>query len=279
MGRKIFWGACTGIIVSFVFCAFMEDTLRRHGVWMVIPFICFGGLLFGASLPIVRNFLAEKRSLQLQCEAASRSLLAQRERLRNDLVMLNTHSKTASADLPHLLRTAIAALDTAEDEFKEGVIPSFWDAVEQAVNSLASFESKLQVLISNSNEYRAKSQNLGTPAVEPFQISFRTLPDPTPTAKRLRALVRQAQKSFQFVTIYEQRKTNQLLVAGFSSLGQAIGEMGDRLDFSLGELSSSLDHGAAGIREQMRSDAESRQEHEEKTREMLDNIQHRRKPR
>jgi len=41
-------------------------------------------------------------------------------------------------------------------------------------------------------------------------------------------------RKMPFITrqIYEQRKTNQLLVAGFGNLAHAINDLGDRLDTS-----------------------------------------------
>ena len=87
----------------------------------------------------------------------------------------------------------------------------------------------MQRLIQNSHFYTEEAPKLETPP-PPFQLGLQTLPDASHTANRMRAVVRRAQKDFHFATIYEQRKTNQLLVAGFSSLGQAINELGDRLD-------------------------------------------------
>jgi hypothetical protein len=49
-------------------------------------------------------------------------------------------------------------------------------------------------------------------------------------------IVRKAQSDFQFATIYEQRKTNQLLVAGFTNLAQALDGMGQRIASSIDDL-------------------------------------------
>jgi DNA anti-recombination protein RmuC len=110
--------------------------------------------------------------------------------------------------------------------------------------------------------------------------------------------------------VYEQRRTNAILIAGFSSLGQAIEHLGDRivtaisglavsLDCRLASLESSLESTAnaaaeqsaalraelqrsTGVNEavlgQLRQDAEARTESERLALRMLDNIQRRRKP-
>ena len=110
--------------------------------------------------------------------------------------------------------------------------------------------------------------------------------------------------------VYEQRRTNAILIAGFSSLGQAIEHLGERivtaisglavsLDCRLASLEASLESTAnaaakqsatlraelqrsTGVNDavlgQLRQDAEARTESERLALRMLDNIQHRRKP-
>ena len=99
-------------------------------------------------------------------------------------------------------------------------------------------------------------------------------------------IVRQAQKDFQFWTIFEQRKTNQLLVVGFGSLASAIAEMGSQIEMSLYELDLALSSSADVARgssaqvvgrldsvlDQERSEAQARHKHEAEEREVLKEI-------
>ncbi len=141
-----------------------------------------------------------------------------------------------------------------------------------------------------------------------FDLGFKVLPDATHVSARLKAIVRQAQKNPHFATIYELRKTNEILVEGFTNLGQALTEVGDRLENSMDTLRSSLTEGFAEAasasrrataelvaeleqtreqsakdsreaREISSKDSEARRKHEREEREMLDNIQRRKKPR
>jgi hypothetical protein len=82
----------------------------------------------------------------------------------------------------------------------------------------------------------------------------------------LRSIVRVAQKNFQFATIYEQRKTNQLLIGGFSTLAQAINDLGSRLESSLDELTSSVSLELSAIRRSQREAFEELIEEEQSTR-------------
>jgi flagellin-like hook-associated protein FlgL len=112
------------------------------------------------------------------------------------------------------------------------------------------------------------------------------------TAERMQAIVRKAQRNFQFAMIYEQRKTNQILVAGFTSLAQALDQMSQSITTAIDSLAKSVDSMSSSLGKSMRR-IESRLDNisettsdylddqagrEEKTIEMLDNIQRGRKP-
>lgn len=236
----------------------------------------------------------EERRQRIAAEhVASQQALALR------LTNLITDSTGKAAGLPTLLGSANQLIDHAEQEFEDGAFGPFWDAVEQSATKLANFEVTTKTLIKNSQSYRQEVPRLeGAPP--PFQIGLDTLPDASSTAERLRRVVRRAQKNFHFATIYEQRKTNQILVTGFSTLGQALNELSDRLDRSLNDLASAIDMSISKLasdiqsshrsmtselvteieatREQAIADSKARREHEQKERDMLDNIQRRRKP-
>ena len=52
--------------------------------------------------------------------------------------------------------------------------------------------------------------------------------------------------------IYEHRKTNQILVAGFRNLGQAVEEMASRITASIDSLSTSVDKMTSTLDESLR---------------------------
>ncbi|MDA1049673.1 MAG: hypothetical protein O3C40_04225 [Planctomycetota bacterium] len=173
-------------------------------------------------------------------------------------------------------------LDRAEQEFAEHAYAPFWDQVEHAINNLAAYEKGIATINRCAILY-AKDSVETTALVSAFDLPMGVLPDARPTARRLVAVVRMAQMDFYFAQIYEMRKTNKLLVAGFSTLASAIYEIGDVISSSLDELSTSLHRSlddlleatdAAGRRQVEREAAESRKRQEE----MLDNIQRKRKP-
>lgn len=184
-----------------------------------------------------------------------------------------------------LSSNADAALDRAEDEFAERAFAPFWDAVESAVNDLAQIDGAIRSIGENCISYRTDVEKLDSPPAA-FDIETASLPSVPGTAERMHKIVRQAQKDFQFSTIFEQRKTNQLLVLGFGTLASAIAEMGSRIKMSLYELDLALSSSADMAREssaqivgrldsvldQERSEAQAKRKHEAEEREMLKEI-------
>lgn len=240
--------------------------------------------------------VAEQRKRAEERQEAEKHALAVRFTNRvARLTTLASESMQTASSLPKLVQVADSTLDVAEQEFQDGAFAPFWDAVEKTANHLAELESVIQKLIQNSTFYKEEAVSLATP-LPPFQLGLQTLPDASHTAERMRSVVRRAQRDFHFASIYEQRKTNQLLFAGFQTLGHAINELGDRLDASLADLSSSVGIGISDLvsgqerlkstvvseltlsREQAAKDAATQRENQSKELNMLNNIQRRRRP-
>ncbi len=250
------------------------------------------------------------RRAKLEAEAAELRAAREAERLRHrqeqdayrkKMLLLGEQSLGIFESIPKQLQTAELQLDQAEIDFSEGVFAPFWDSVESAANSLGRFDEGIRSIGTNSAQYTGliKQYELEPPG---FPLSAQTvakLSAGSATAERMKAIVRNAQRDFHFATIYEQRKTNQLLVAGFTSLGQALEQMTWRIAASIGDLAGSIDSMGSMLndsvqavdsrllemetttvqhREALAIQDSERTEREEKAIEMLDNIQRRRKP-
>ncbi|RJQ18998.1 MAG: hypothetical protein C4560_06700 [Nitrospiraceae bacterium] len=216
---------------------------------------------------------------------------AYQDSLHQQILGYVSDSNTILKNLPVQIDIAENALNEAETEFKERAFAPFWDAVETAATRLAIFNFGIQQIKDNAINYMEEKKKLDSTPPR-FQINIGTLPIATRTSDRMRRIVRRAQKDFQFSTIYEQRKTNKLLVEGFSSLGQALNEMTCRITTSIEALFNSIRDLASSNREsskellagvesllnQMHSDAETSRDHNREERKMLDNIQRGKKP-
>jgi hypothetical protein len=253
-----------------------------------------------------------RRQRQAAETETKRQRAAAQESLLQQLGWLSSSATTAFGQIPKLLLDAEAMLDRAEQEFNEGLFSPFWEAVEQALRNLASASAKVDEV---ANSARQHSHTLLAYEGQPvsFPVDARcsaALELARETERRLRAIVRNAQKNFQFATIYEQRRTTNVLIDGFQTLAGAIDGMAYRLQNSLESLGSAIRDLEAGqatrhsetlgsmfdIREALNNNAEqARLQHAEtaKQRElttskqtqvafdqlaMLDNIQRTRKP-
>ena len=211
--------------------------------------------------------------------------------------------------MPVVLAQAEIALDRAEEQLHIGRYSPFWEAMEEATRQLSAFEDDVRLIESRRSTHQVQARQL-TSAAPPFSLGVSVLPDPAATHKRLVMLYNQAQLNPQYALVYEQRRMSTILLAGFSSLGQAIEGLGDRtidaithlrtaVDCRLVSIESSLEASAtaaakqdaalveemhcvaktdADVLGQLRQDSLLRSEHERVARRMLDNIQRRRKP-
>jgi len=259
-----------------------------------------GGLIKLGQLPGKRRLAMEEERRRVQAEANRRAAQkaavaaaqAAQQRLASQLDTLMSQSAASARELPNLMADAERSLDLAEYEFAEGAFVPFWDAIEVAAKRLADVEGTIQKLIQNSQSYQKDATGLET-RPPPFQIGLKTLPDASHTTSRMRVIVRGAQKDPDFTKIYLMCRHNELLVAGFSTLGQVLSEIGDRLDSSFGRLASSINVSISGLASEIassqkemtttlagridRSTAQGASDAKTEI-EMLDNIQRRRKP-
>jgi hypothetical protein len=281
------------------------------------------GAVIGATLGYYRDEELRKFREIHERERLEAAAILERERLEAaaianasaraaDLAKLKhvaAEVQRAVSSLSIILGKVEMALDRAQDELKSGLYSPFWEAIEGATSAVQLFDSTLSSIELKLAEYRIQAAQVGSDAPS-LSIGVSVLPDPANTRRRLIALYREAQKDPHFAIVYEQRRTNAILIAGFRSLGQAIEGLGDRitdaidrlsdsLDCRLVSLESSLESVAAVAREQsaalrtelqqshdaneavihqLRQDAEARSEDGRLALRMLDNIQRGRKP-
>lgn len=226
---------------------------------------------------------------------------AEQDRYQKQLIVLGDKSIQLFEQMPEHLKTAEEHLNQAELEFSEGAFAPFWDAIEKTAKTLGSFDEGVQAIENNSSSYRVLIPKYeGVPPQFPLsRSSVEKLSVGSSTAERMKEIVRTAQRNFQFATIYEQRKTNQILVAGFTNLAQALDRMTWQITESIDNLAGSVDSMASTLNESMsaihsrlgdmagtniKQHSEvvklesARVEREKRTLQMLDNIQHHRKP-
>lgn len=255
---------------------------------IVAGFIVFSGLaivaLFGFLLPISdqKEEQKEEEKRQRMAEIAEqerrhaeqerrraeqiRHIKAQRARTLAEAEKAVYDAQFSAVQLPLILAEAELALDRAENELAEELPSPFWEAIEDAALRLKDFDNQLHSIENNRIKHLRLAESLNGKAPE-FTLGISLLPDTKNTNQRINILFRRAQKMRDFPIIYEQRRTNTILLEGFRSLGNAIVSLGvqlqselialgDKLDCRLSNLESALQDSADQLAEQHREQLE-----------------------
>lgn len=175
--------------------------------------------------------------------------------IRQILADIVLDALTTIRGLPGEVDQAEQGCIRAEREFADGAFAPFWDAVEDAVTHLARFDSGIQRIRTSRTSYDTKVGSLDS-APPPFTVDANALPNAIRSADRLRRIVREAQRDFQFSSIFEQRKTNRLLVSGFANLGEALRDVRYSLESSIEELSGTFSDSIGGLAMSNREDTQ-----------------------
>lgn len=320
---KCIWGAILGAIGGFI--AFLAVGLA---LWIVVGLITWdsktgeavanfavllvpAGIVIGIMVPIreeAQRRQAAKETEEARRQAAKEAEEARRQRhreeqrgYRNQMIAIGEQSMVLFESVPNHLRSAEGYLDKAEVEFADGAFAPFWDCIENAAKALGRIDEGVHHIKDNSSRYGEliKKYEDTPPGFPLARESVTKLGVASTSAERMQAIVRKAQRDFQFATIYEQRKTNQILVAGFTNLAQALNDMTWQITASIDDLARSVDGMTSTLDESLRTihsrvgdvaEAVSRHSdeaskaaseasmREEKVLNMLDNIQRGRRP-
>lgn len=252
------------------------------------------------------GYLLDRRRKAIETkEAEQRKREESRKVVSAGLKVVNDAALESFEKMPALLVGAEDALEKAKTHYKEGAFAPFWDSVEEVATALATFDKEVESLRGSARlygEFAAHSETL-PPRFSIATESIQGMVVANTIADRMQPLVREAQRNFEFAMIYQQRRTNQLLVAGFKGLAQAVDALGARITLSIDSLSdqvtslidqianmsSSIDRSLSGLRttleaqhvagrQQNEQQALALAERHDKALEMLNNLQRRRIP-
>jgi uncharacterized protein YfcZ (UPF0381/DUF406 family) len=220
-------------------------------IWAAFKYwyVTLGLAVLGAIIyAIVQANEAREREDAAEAERKAKEL-ADQERYRSEQTALRrrmsdmgAQSLDAFEKLPTHLSLAEQYLDRAQVDFAERAFAPFWDCVESTAKQLGHFDEGVRRIKTNTAAYSELiTEYASSPPPFPLaQRSVERLSVASSTAKRMGNVVRNAQRDFQFATIYEQRKTNQILVAGFTNLAHALDQMTWQITASIDDLSKSV---------------------------------------
>lgn len=187
-----------------------------------------------------------RREFNRKCELPFPDVLDDNDRLR--LILQN--SPRLANDVNVNLENASAWLVRAESEYHQNAFAPFWDAVENAAGALDVVQKDIRALAKNGKWYNRRLLQCRRHTFPAFNVRLESLPDPTPVADELRRIVRMGQTNFQFATIWEHRRTREVLIGGFRTLGEGIENLGRLIQASVADLRESIASDLAGVVEE-----------------------------
>lgn len=147
----------------------------------------------------------------------------ERLRLEHEIRSIAREISEKRSSLARSLKECSDLLDLAEEEYSEGVINPFWEALESAVSHLGFFRATVETIHSNVSRFGKLCRDFGgIPCQMDAQISESVLEAATNCARRLKAINREAQKNSAFATVFAQRRNTAALIDGFGTLNSAI---------------------------------------------------------
>jgi hypothetical protein len=142
------------------------------------------------------------------------------------------------SNLPNWLREAETWVKQATYEYSERALAPFWEAVERAAERLALCSASADRLKAKSERYNSlllkKRHNF------PLNPIRGPVPDPGAILVAFRGIVRKGQTDPQFAMIWELRATRKAIIAGFSSLGEAVNNVSFSLSAAFADLGASV---------------------------------------
>lgn len=207
----------TGIISLAAVIWFIMFLLHDGG--NLLPLLGFIVLI--VIVQIVRNYYQKEADMEFRIQKAQQEAELLSQRL-NDI--LTKSEQIVHKILPYFEMSASKSIDIAKTDLSENAISPFWDKIEETSRYLGLFKEAVDQLILNGEIYSKilveKKHNFPIPFPIGTNISIsETL------INDYNSIVRTAQTKFEFANIWEHRKTQKILVAGFQTLEQAINNM------------------------------------------------------
>lgn len=228
----------------------------------VLAAVAAGALMRTALRPYrQKRAAAEEQALQREYDREYRLQLrdARTEAEQRARAEAETRTQEAQALLEYIrdlqgqcnanLQRATTQIALADDEFRATAYAPFWDAVETAALNLDSVTSDLRSLRANAGSYfsllRGRRHNFPLSVVD-----HKALPQPSESLRQFRSLVRMGQTDISFATIWEHRRTREVLIAGFRTLAEGIANIETSVLTAVRELSNALDEQSVALREE-----------------------------
>lgn len=259
----VFWFTC-GICVLSIVAAMANgrEPPIENSIWLILSVALVGALVgFGYERALDDEKKDEQqRELEIKQskEKEEKRLQAQITYSRNrieGLTRLNTiiaESLEVSNKLPSFLKDAKNQLNIAEGAYNERKFVPFWEAIEKATKSIASFHNGIKQLLQLHNDFKLVFETYGKKGgIEPFPYPIK-ITDMTPVinlTKRLEAIVSKTHTDYEFSSIFLMYKTNSILVEGFTTFADTLDNIGSKISDSADKVVSVLKNVESTVKE------------------------------
>lgn len=207
-----------------------EDVL-----WTYCWCTAFLGGVIGFLIPY-RAEIANKEAINAAIEAEKA------EKNRKECASLDSLTVDLNAlheTLNPLLDQAAIHIIHAETELSDDSVGAFWDEIESAARRLAQYNNSLATILRLTSDH-AKRRVALPQEFQPKGLEPRVIPDGDILISRMAKVVKQARRNPQWEAIFQQRRTNSILVHGFENLGNALDSLQHAVSCGLHGLADTM---------------------------------------
>jgi hypothetical protein len=200
---------------------------HRYGgmvlVWSLVTSAC----AFAVSVRLSRreeNRRAEAARLARQAEIDgenARAAMADADAVTRRLHKVLELAYAAAAAIPRHLEVACGYIPVARRDLRERAYVPFWVAVERSAELLGTIADETRRIAAGARDYHRLLHDRDHD-FPPFPIMLTMVPDPSPTANALVAIVRLAQTDHQFAVIHVGREAARVSSGGFATIADML---------------------------------------------------------
>lgn len=252
--------ALIGLAIFLIVIAFVFDVLIPVYILpflaSIAPILAIAAVAYGIFLYLrfeakTRKDAEERRKqLEDQKRAEAERILEERRRLAARIEGVVEEAIKESRKSVEHAEKAEKHLQQSITDFDERALYPFWDQIAACASELSGIKAcvaRIDHLWQSYVELRPQYKGV----VPDFPVSretIRALAAREGTVNRLKAITRNAHKDRDFAGIFAVHKTNQILVAGFSSLASALDDISFQIRSQTEHLVSALEEVTTEVR-------------------------------
>jgi hypothetical protein len=164
------------------------------------------------------------------------------------------------AEIARFTGAARQKLAHADQEFQARAYAPFWDVIENIAIDISMCRTRINLLEGKISDY-TRQLNGEIHTFPPQPLDMNAIPPSQPLTDELGRLVRCGQTNFEFATIWEHRRTRQVIAEGFQTLGEAIDGLAEAVRQSFDRLQWTMSAGFRSVNAGLAKSADLTRDH------------------